>query len=298
MTRHHRRFRQLQPIFDEDRVTGGIGVGNTPSPTAADVFPAEVTCLVDVPLPAGIGGQTYLQLLQSQSATHYWPFQTQRNAGAAEPDVIDSINMTMTSGDCGLLSAGDGPLGGGVAATDRGIVFVLADTENMQNASVSVNTQQNFSWSGWRRCAALSGNGPTIIVIQQFSPTRYIFLLHRDDRGGLVIQLDSGSGAVFADPGSYQIGNNTWRHIAMCRQYNASAASDTWNLYLDGSSIMSMTSSAAGAGTTTGTATGIGIGGQVFNTANYYPGDLAHDALAIGTCWSAAQVLAQWNMRL
>lgn len=249
-------------------------------------------------LPAA-GGASYLSLLTGQGATNYWALQTARNDTDTEPDLIGSTGMVMTSGNVPALSAGDGPLGGSVAATDKGVTFVAADTEFMVASGLSFNTRQNWSVSGWWRAASSLTGFPVPFQLDNTDGTHYVFLIHNGDgsSNGMCLQIGDGGSAKFLNT-STNIGNGAWRHIAFTRAYSATAGSDVWTLWIDGSIGSQKTATTLGItpNNTSNAAPKWSINALDSNALNL-GSDVAHVAVAVGTTWGTTEISAQWAAR-
>lgn len=245
------------------------------------------------PFGGGFSSSPYKDLLVSQGATNYWPFQTAKNSGETEADQIGLITMIMNGGDVPALANDAGPHW---VPNDKGITFAIADTERMRTLS-GMDTRQNWSWSGWYRTSSLSGNGPMLFQFSTLTGTSYLFLLHRDDKNGLCVQIGAPpASASFLVPDFIDLADGNWHHIALTRTYSGTAGSDIWTLYLDGSQIGISNASAMGFGPGNTPSSGdFGVAGRTDGDSNVFGGDVAHVAMKINaTPWTAAQIFAQW----
>ena len=240
---------------------------------------------------------SYAATLIAQGYTDYWSLQAALADSDTELNLIGTRNMVMTSGAVPVGSSG--PL---TASDGNGCVtFAAADTEYLTATGLSWDPKQNWSWSGWYRSpSALSGNSTILYQFDITSGNTYIFLLHRDDQGGMVLQIGTGGSACYLKPTvNFQVGDNLWHHIVITRSYSATNASDVWTMYID--NVQRVQSTAATMGfTANGTAVSnqwVIAGREDAVAGSFFNGDVAHVGLATGVTLTPAQVAAQYALR-
>lgn len=170
---------------------------------------------------------TYEQLLVSHGATSYWQLTSALADAATEADLIGADNLTASGA---FTSIGDGPFAYSKALACRG--------SNAVSGSVSLD--QDWHLSFWAR---LRTNGSTQVLASLADSTNYMYIIYRDDRSGLTLQM--GGAALYLDWGANRAieADGKWHHIAIKRAYSATAASDVITLHLDG--VQAATSSRA-----------------------------------------------------
>jgi phage minor structural protein len=238
--------------------------------------------------PGTVDPTTFLELLGDHNATNYWPLQTARADGVSEPDQIGTDHMTMRSGATTL--AGEGPFGG----SDDSVIIVEADSEYYETTNV-VDWAQSFSVSFFVKMATASSSVP-ILMSTGTATTNGWYLIHRDDHSGLTNQFTHTSGTSYLDfgTGDRNIENDgLWHHVALTRQYNATASLDTFRLYLDGVKVAEATRSAIGSIDMGISKMSLGDRLPATGSALTCPGRYAHAARALGVVWSDAQIAEQ-----
>jgi hypothetical protein len=230
---------------------------------------------------------TYLGLITAQAGTNYWPLKVARADGVGEPDQIGTDHMTMRSGNS-TLSAGQGPNG-----VDC-IQLIEADSEYYETTN-SVDWASTWSVSFWHKMATAASTVP-ILMSTGTASTNGWYLIHRDDRSGLTNQFTVGGSTYYMDFGTLDRNieaDGLWHHIAVTRQYNATATLDTFRLYLDG--IKVATATRATIGNVDMGVSKLSLGDRLPATGSTLtcPGQYVHAARALGTVWSDAQVAQQ-----
>jgi hypothetical protein len=233
---------------------------------------------------------SYLDLLVDQGFGHYWSLQTQRNSGANEPDLIGTRTLTMSGGNTVNNSAG--PLGASDGSNAQ--TFAESDTEAMVNGITSWPIDSDWSVSLWVKMTVQTGANNIIAAWDQ-TATRYLYLIRRDDRSGLCLQIGDGITTYFINFGQEIENDGAWHHVVVTRDYSATATADTWKLYLDNVLKTTTTRSAVGH-STIATANLFAIGNRYAENVGMN-GSIAHVAFAFGVVIGASDVAAQWGYR-
>lgn len=264
--------------FDGDASSGAGTVTDT-----ADVVVTSGTVEVRYD-PNDFVADDYGALVASQGATNYWALQTALAESATEADQIGANELTMTSGAVAL--AGDGPWSGSDA-----LAFVETDTEVLVSGS---NPDLNADWSLSFWCKMLATAGTVPILAAVHGSGFYLFLIHRNDRGGLTLQMTSnGVTAVYSDFGTGRNieADDTWHHIAVTREYSATAADDVLTTWLDGSLSSQRTRATVGFGAAFG-AGPLTLGNRIAADIGIN-GRMTHAAFAQGVVWGSTEIAAQ-----
>jgi hypothetical protein len=279
-------FGQLDSIYglsgpnDPQQLTGFTGAYHPPAGGASDSNKNFGPGTATEPT-------TYPALIAAQSGTNFWPLQTARAVDVSEPDTIGSDHFTMRSGASTLITPG--PLSGTSA-----VQIAEADTEYYESTN-SVDWASTWSLSFWIRMANASSTVP-ILLSTGSATSNGLYLIHRDDRSGLTMQFTVGGSTYYMDFG---IGDRNieadglWHHIAVTRQYSATALNDTFRLYLDGIKVATATRAAIGNVDMGVSKMSIGDRLPVLGSALTCPGDYAYAARALGVVWSDAQIAQQ-----
>ena len=231
----------------------------------------------------GLGG--YLGLLASQGYNHYWELQSGISATATEEDLIG-------------LGASDHTRITAASTTTTGPSAVLPNAITNGTGSyrggISYDINNSFTMTMWARSTGLSGN-PVLYRFLNITSHQYCFLIHRDDRSGLCLQISTAGGAaVFVDT-STRIDDGDWHHIAVSHQYSVGESTDNFLIYIDGSLVVT-----AGR-TTIGWAINHNpdehaIGAQSDASALPWPHQIAAVGYKEGTTSSGAEILAQYEL--
>jgi hypothetical protein len=97
-----------------------------------------------------------------------------------------------------------------------------------------INSNGDFSVSAWVNIDNILANQYSVCGISVQS-SNYWYLMHRADKGGLVLRYNTGPGALFSASPSKNLVAGVWSHVVLVRNHTA----HTLTVYQDNSVIIS-----------------------------------------------------------